>query len=464
MSVERSSLPVPIAAAALVMRDLPASSLLVEGDGARLGGELRRLRGWRARYSLTLGNDSPLHLMVTLRIRRGDMERRLPPGEFWIDPHAHADLTINVPSRLAYAGGFLVVRLVNAQIHELVAPLPGPAGIWGALAGGCAVAAVAGGFAFAQPRIDVFAVPPIGVANSMLRVPYRVAGAGVASYALIDERGVALRSGKVKRREGTLMVTLPGAQRTQTYIVQMRNEGALGRAERAEPVTALPEPAPPTNGEANALIESLAIDSWQIPDGGSVTVRYRTAARSGSVTVKDAQNTIWAESKLSSDGVSQLQLPRFGHDKELRVALAVSKGDVHASSSVGLQVVVPAARPAAPAVAVQQPPAQSRSGDAVADADPVAPAPPPPVRQTVSMQGSDAAGYTVHTTIPAGASNVRIALERTDGTTLASEFVPDGEGTASIDAPAGTHGRVVLISTYDRGQGQESTVKTLDIP
>ena len=62
------------------MRELPSSSLLVEGDGCRLGGELRRLRGWRARYNLTLGNDSPLHLMVTLRIRRGDMERRLPPA------------------------------------------------------------------------------------------------------------------------------------------------------------------------------------------------------------------------------------------------------------------------------------------------------------------------------------------------------------------------------------------------
>jgi hypothetical protein len=80
------------------------------------------------------------------------------------------------------------------------------------------------------------------------------------------------------------------------------------------------------------------------------------------------------------------------------------------------------------------------------------------------MRGSDAAGYTVRTTIPAGATNVRIALETTDGTTLASEFVADGEATASIDAPPGTHGRIVLISTYDRGQGQESTVKTLDIP
>jgi hypothetical protein len=463
VSVENSHLPVPVHAAALVMRELPASSLLVEGDGLRLGGELRRLRGWRARYSLTLGNDSPLHLMVTLRIRRGDMERRLPPGEFWIDPHAHAALTLDVPTRLAYAGGSLVVRLVNAQIHELVAPLPGPAGIIGALVGGFAVAGVAAAFIFAQPHIDVFAVPPIGVANSLLRVPYRTGGAGVASYALIDDRGVTLRSAKLRRREGALAFTLPAAQRTQTYIVQLRDEGALGRAERAEPVTALPEPAPPMTGASGALIDSLAIDSWQIPDGGSVTVRYRTTATSGTLAIKDAQDTVWAQTKISRDGISVLPLPHFGHDKELRVALSVSRGDLHALSSLGLQVVAPSAHPAA-AQTVTARVVQPAATNASAQNDPVEPLPPPAMRQSVTVQGSDASGYTVHTTIAAGATNVRIALETNDGRTLASEFVPDGATTASIDAPAGTHGRIVLISTYDRGQGQESTVKTIDVP
>src|SRR5215469_4124505 len=108
------------------MRELPASSLMIDSDGTRLGGELRRLRGLRARYSLKLANDSPLHLMVTLRARRGEIERRLPPGEFWIDPDSHADLIVDVPLHVAYAGGSLIVRLVNAQIHEMVAPLPGP--------------------------------------------------------------------------------------------------------------------------------------------------------------------------------------------------------------------------------------------------------------------------------------------------------------------------------------------------
>lgn len=474
VSVSNGNLPaIPSHAAALVMRELPASSLLVEADGNRLGGELRRLRGWRARYSLALANDSPLHVMVTLRARRGDIERRLPPGEFWIDPQSHADLTIDVPTHIAYAGGSLVVRLVNAQIHEMVAPLPGPAGIVGAILGGLTVAAVAAGFVFAMPRIDVFAVPPIGVSNSLLRVPYRAAGLGASSYALIDDRGVTVRQGSMRKSEGTLAFTLPAAPATKSYILQMRNAGALGVAERAEPVTALPEPAPPTTaGAAGALIESLAIDSWQIPDGGTVTVRYHTAAKSGVVSVKDANNTVWAQSKISPDGVSQLRIPKFGHDKELRVALAVAQGDDHATSSVGMQSVVPVvhatAAPAALAAATLAltPITPAAPAAAAPRNDPPATAAPPPApeAQKVSIVGTNVAGFTIHTSIPAGASNVRLALETADGQTIASEFVPDGATSASIDAPAGTHGAVVLIATYDLGQGQESTVKSIDIP
>jgi len=440
------------------MRELPASSLAIESDGARLGGELRRLRGLRARYSLTLANDSPLHLMVTLRARRGDVERRLPPGEFWIDPNAHADLVIDVPSLVAYAGGSLVVRLVNAQIHEMVAPLPGPGVILGALAGGLAVAAAGAALVFATPRVDVFAVPPIGVANSLLRVPYKTGGFGAAAYALIDDRGVTVRQGSMTGGEGTLALTLPSAQRTRSYILQMRDQSALGTVERAEPVTALPEPALPSSGVASSLIESLAIDSWQIPDGGVVTVRYRTSARSGIVSLTDAQNTVWAQEKISPDGVTRLRLPRFGHDKELNVALSVARGVNHSSSSVGLQSVVPTPKPNPAAVL-----AAAASAGVSAQADPPAVA-PPVERQKVSVLGTNLAGFTVRTSIVSGAANIRLALETTDGQTIASEFVPDGATSATIDAPAGTHGRVVLIATYDRGQGQESTVKSIDIP
>lgn len=442
------------------MRELPASSLLIEGDGMRLGGELRRLAGMRARYSLRIGNDSPLHLMVTLRARRGEIERRLPPGEFWIDPDSHADLIIDVPLHVAYAGGSLVVRVVNAQIHEMVAPLPGPSAILGAIGGGLAVGAVAAAFVFATPRIDVFAVPPIGVANSLLRVPYKTAGVGTTSYALIDDRGVAVKSGALRNNEGTLAFTLPTAQRTRSYILQMQTQSALGTTERAEPVTALPEPAlPAAPAAAASLIDSLALDTWQVPDGGIVTVRYRTSAHSGTVSIRDAQNTVWAEKNISPDGVTQIRVPRFGHDKELSVALSVARGDDHAQSSVGMQSVVATPKPSAAAAMAVAAVAPAQQND-----PPAQPAPPPAEPQKISIAGTNVAGYTVHTSIVSGAANIRLALETEDGSTIASEFVPDGATTASIDAPPGTHGRVVLIATYDRGQGQESTVKPIDIP
>lgn len=443
------------------MRELPASSLTIEGDGVRLGGELRRLRGIRARYSLKLANDSPLHLMVTLRARRGDLERRLPPGEFWIDPHAHADLVVDVPSYIAYAGGMLVVRVVNAQIHEMVAPLPGPSAILGAIGGGLAVGAVAAAFVFATPRIDVFAVPPIGVANSLLRVPYKTGGLGTSNFALIDDRGVTVKSGGLSKNEGTIAFTLPQAQRTRSYILQMQTQGALGTTERAEPVTALPEPSMPSvSAAASSLIESLALDSWQVPDGGTVTVRYRTSAHSGVVSVKDAQNTVWVEKSISPDGLTQLRIPRFGHDKELSVSLTVARGDDHASSSVGMRSVVATPKPSAAVVAAAPVAAHAQQNDPPAQAS----IPPAAEQQKISIAGTSIAGFTVHTSIASGAANIRLALETDDGSTIASEFVPDGATTASIDAPPGTHGRVVLIATYDRGQGQESTVKPIDIP
>ncbi len=450
------------------MRELPASSLTIEGDGVRLGGELRRLHGVRVRYGLTLANDSPLHLMVTLRARRGDIERRLTPGEFWIDPHAHADLVIDVPSHVAYAGGSLVVRVVNAQIHEMVAPLPGPSAILGALCGGLAVGLAAAAFVFATPRIDVFAVPPIGVANSLLRVPYKTAGLGASSFALIDDRGVTVKSGGLRKSDGTIAFTLPSAAQTRSYILQIQTQGALGKVERAEPVTALPEPALPQApaAAASSLIDSLALDSWQVPDGGIVTVRYRTSAHSGTVSVKDAQNTVWAEKSISPDGLTQIRIPRFGHDKELRVSLAVARGDDRASSSVGMQSLVATPKPSAPAATVA---AAGAAAPAVtvrapaAQSDPMQTAPPADP-QHVSVLGTNIAGYTVHTSIPADATNVRIALETPSGQTIASEFVEDGARSATVDAPPGTHGEIVLISTYDRGQGQESTVKTIDLP
>jgi hypothetical protein len=438
MMVDDEHLPVPIPVAPPPVAEAPESSMLVELGGKRLSGELRRARGWRLRYALAVINDAPLYLLLSFRVRRAGGERPIEPGELWMDPRSTADLTVAVPPLEGLLGGRLIVRLVNAKVqHELVAPLPGPSLWLGALAGAAATALAAFGFSFAQPHIDQFAVPPLGVAGATLQVPYQTGGIGTPSYALEDERGATVASGNLASASGVIALPLPTADRTRNYIVRLIDRGRLGGVDRAAPVTALPAPAPPQE----QLIDVLGIDRSQVPDGGSFVLRYRTSATNGRIEVRDAQNTLWAQAPLARSGVSEISLPHFGKEKELRVTLEVEKNGQRASSSLGLDVAG-----AAPAAAAD------------------GAAPPAPGNALVSPDAGVGADGMIHVAIAPGAANVRLALETPDGATVASQSVPNGAASAAIAVPRGLHGRFVLVTTYDRGSGEESTVKPIDVP
>lgn len=435
MSSGGEHLPVPVSPRA--SDDPAASSVLVEAGGRTVRGELRRVPGMRARYALTLSNDSPFYLLVSFRVRRGGSDRPIPPGEIWMDPRSHADLAFTISPLAAMRGGWVIVRLINAQIrHELVAPLPGPAALFGAFAGAGLAAACAFAVAFAHPRIEVFAVPSVAAANATLRVPYRTSGIGSAWYALEDDGGRVLASGKLRDASGTLALSLPASGQARSYTVRIRDVGALGIAERAEPVMALPS----ATAAPRPLIEALAVDSAQVSDGGSVTVRYRTAATRGNVTVRDDRNTIWAQAPLSRKGITRLSLPHFGHDESLRVTLDARRGGEHATSTVGVNVAAVANAPAPASVAMP-------GSAAVVIED-----------QRVS------AGGTIHATIVPGATGVTLTLETRDGSTLAAVNVPDGTPDATIAVPRNAHGEVVLVATYDVGAGQESIVRRFTVP
>jgi hypothetical protein len=438
---DEEHLPVPIPVAAPAIVDAPESSMLVEFGGKRLSGELRRMRGWPLRYALTIINDAPLYLLLSFRIRRAGGERPVAPAEMWMDPLSHADLTLSIPPLEGLLGGRLVVRLVNARVqHELVAPLPG-AGVWLGALGGAAVTALAiFGFSFAHPRIDLFAVPPLGVAGAPLQVPYQTGGIGAASYSLEDERGATIASGSLGAGGGVFSLPLPSADRTRNYIVRLADRGALGGVDSASPVTALPAPA----GPQEQLIDAMSIDTSQIPDGGSFTLHYRTRATNGRIEVRDAQNFLVAHAPIASNGISQMSLPHFGKDKELRVTLEVEKNGQRASSSVGLNVSAIAS-------------SASSSGGAPSDGG-------APGSALVSPESGAGADGMLHVAVAPGASNVRLALETLTGTTIASQSVPDGATSAAIAIPRSVHGRVVLVTTYNRGSGEESTVKAIDVP
>jgi hypothetical protein len=413
--------------------------MLVEAGGRKLQAELRRVPGIAPRYALSIANDTALYLLVSFRARRGGHDRPIAPAEIWVDPNSTAEFSFNVAPLIAALGGSLVVRLVNTRMQrELVAPLPGSSWLLGAAGGAVAAGIVAALVAFAQPRIEIFAVPPVALSNGPLQVAYRTGGVGNASYALDDDRGKTIASGALRASNGTLALTLPPSARAANYTVHLRDAGALGIAEQAQPVTALPSAtAPPV-----PLIEAMSVERSQINDGGAIDVHYRTAATRGRVIVRDDRNTVWAQAPLAHNGSARLQLPSFGSNRELRVTLEAARGREHASSTLGVSVVA-AAPPPPPDTQVEQ-----------------SFAAPPPV--LVENQRVDP-GSVLRAQIEAGASHVRLTLETLAGSTISAVTVPDGSTGAAIDVPRGAHGELVLVATYDVGAGEESIVRHISV-
>jgi hypothetical protein len=351
--------------------------------------------------------------------------------------------------------------MVNARLHhELIAPLPG-ATLWlGAAGGAVAAAALAYFVSFAHPRLDVFTVPALGVAGAPVQVLYESGGLGTTTYALEDEKGNVVKSGTATKSKGFVSIPLPAADHTRDYIVTMTNRGLLGWVDRAAPVTAMPLPA-----QQRQLIDSLALDTWEVPDGGRIVVRYRTIAHSGRVEVRDANDTLWAHAPISKNGVTVLKLPHFGHEKDLRVTLSVEGGGQHSVSSLGLTIAAGAAPAAVAQAAPAAPPVTSGDAGAIGPVGtPVAHVPAAPAGPLVTTDGLVSQDGTVRVRIAPGATNVHLVVETPDGSTLAAETVPNGERNALIQIPTVYHGSVALISTYDRGSGEESSVKALEAP
>ena len=332
------------------------------------------------------------------------------------------------------------MRLVNAKVQrELVAPLPGSSLWLGALGGAAVTALLAFGFSFAHPHIDLFAVPPLGVAGAALQVPYQTGGIGTPAYALEDERGATVASGTLAASSGVFSLPLPGADRTRNYIVRLFDKGALGGVDRAAPVTALPAPAPPQE----QLIDAIGIDTSQVPDGGSFTLRYRTRATNGrDRSPRRAKHAV-------GDGADRAQR----HLADL--ASAFRQGQRTARHARGgtqrtARKFVGRTRRHRRAIGC------GRAAIRAARTS--------PVRRSCRPKPESAPTECCTFRSPPARRNVRLALETTEGATIASQSVPDGATSAAIAIPHGVHGRVVLVTTYNRGSGEESTVKAIDVP
>ncbi len=407
--------------------------------------------GATVRYALGVVNDSTRQVLAIFVLRRRGMpEKPVAPFEVWIDPQTRAELTVTVPLRDALWPGEFVAKLANQQLkRELSVALPSAIPYAAALAGlavGISLPFVAGAL---HPRVRDLAAPGVAVAGASVRVPYDVSGLGAFSYALLDDRGKIVASGPVASNGGDFALRMPESDRTRAYTLAVRGDGALGSDSKTATMAALPDVR--LRPAAIEPIGGLSVDSAEVVDGGSLVVRYRTASTNGRILVRDALGNVWAKAPLHASGISTIALPRFGRDQQLEVALQAERGGVHATSSVGVNVVAQAP--------VSQPPYGDDGGFTSAPQSPafsddpaavsISPAPVKP-------------GGVVRVRIGRGLGEVDLALTTTSGRTLSSAAVARS-GEADLPVPKSSSGTLVVVATYDRGSGQESIVKTIAV-
>ena len=407
--------------------------------------------GTTVRYALGVINDSTRQVLALFALRRrGSVEKPVAPFEVWIDPQTRVELTVEVPLRDALWPGEFVAKLANQQLkRELAAPLPSALPYAAALAGlavGVSLPFVAGAL---HPRVHDLAAPGVAVAGASVRVPYDVSGLGSFSYALVDERGKTVASGPVASHGGDFALRMPESDRTRAYTLALSGSGALGTDSKTATMAALPDVR--LRPAAVEPIGGLSVDSADVADGSSIVVRYRTASTKGRILVRDALGTVWARARLNASGVSRIQLPRIGRDEQLAVELEAERAGVHATSSVGVNVV-------AATLPMQQSPQDfgvvppPQQGPAFSDDPAAVSISPAPVKP----------GGVVRVHIGRGLGEVDLALTTTSGRTLSSAAVASS-GVAELPVPKTSSGTLVVVATYDRGSGQESIVKTIAV-
>jgi hypothetical protein len=242
---------------------------------------------------------------------------------------------------------------------------------------------------------------------------------------------------------------MPESDRTRAYTLALSGSGALGTDSKTATMAALPDVR--LRPAAVEPIGGLSVDSADVADGSSIVVRYRTASTKGRILVRDALGTVWARARLNASGVSRIQLPRIGRDEQLAVELEAERAGVHATSSVGVNVVA-ATLPAQQSpqdFGVVPPPQQ---GPAFSDDPAAVSISPAPVKP----------GGVVRVHIGRGLGEVDLALTTTSGRTLSSAAVASS-GVAELPVPKTSSGTLVVVATYDRGSGQESVVKTIAV-
>ncbi len=327
-------------ASPLALRATQGSSLLLyEGENGAVRAALRYRRATPSRieFALDVVNATPEPLLATIyALARNGQEIPLAPYSFWIDARSEGYVDLPLSWLMTLTCTALSVRLQGRSVHQrLEAAMPRPASVAWFIAGAAAVGVIVASAALAHPRIARVDVPAMAVAGSPLSIGYQTQGIGSSSWSLEDVRGARIDGGVLQGRSST-RITAPRVPTQSVYTVRIASSGPFGSATAERPIVIVtPRPAamPPR-------IISFTVDRAAVADGTPVTVRYRVNADSGDVLAVDAQGTIWAQSAVrGNSGSVDLNLPRFGTNKELQIRLVVRRGPQLAAAGLGVEAI-----------------------------------------------------------------------------------------------------------------------------
>lgn len=419
-------------------RTTTGSSLLVyQTDSGAIHASLRYARVRRMRIEFTLdvvnATDEPLLATIYALAKSGD-EIPVAPFAFWIDKRTEAYLDLPVSWLTALSCRAISVRLQGRNAHQrLEASMPRPTAI-GWFAAGLALASIlALGFSLAQPRILNLSAPASAVSGSRINVAFAFAGLGTHEWEIDDLSGGRIDGGAVEGPQDLQSIPVPKVNAQTPYALRLVNRGPLGTAVEERPlvVTTARPPVPPPQ------ILSLALDDSRVPDGSAVTVRYKVSGQYGDVIAVDAQGTVWAQKPLDPQGLTTLQLPHFGRDKELQVRVVARRGDAETSSGIGLQVLASST-----------------------------PAPDESASSNSPVEVLDAAvqpGGFLHLSVSPDASDLFITLSSESGAVLAQATPQVTGGQSVVAVPLTASGKLVVVAKYRRGDREEAIVRAVPV-
>ena len=292
--------------------------------------------------------------------------------------------------------------------------------------------------ALCAPRIGVFTPPANAVAGSSVAIPYAFGGASAFRYRAVDEDGAVIASGTVRPGIGAIHFTIPARTRGEV-LVDASAQRFFVTAERSAAIAVRPIPPKVRAQPAVPVVHSFEIVG-AARAGGTLTVRYRTDAKSGEVWLLDDAGRLWASAPLAATGSNALAIPAAAAGRQMRAVLRAVSGGRDTVDSLGFTVLPGALAP---------PPA------------------PNPVSAPPSMElsaVSAAPGDTVVVTLHHAGGDARIALTDANGATVESGDASGEQNAVSLIAPQVSSATTYYVTAQIAdGVAQQTLVKTLTV-